>query len=118
MLLYDCIICFARRCLYKGTAGGFANGTAAEGKINNAHFYFYDIMGNFVVEGETLSDLGTTTNPDGSNVERYTEATIVLKNVTVLPYQMLVVLNLPTADATRFPGKSLTQAQAELYQYL
>ena len=98
----------------KGTAGGFANGTAAEGKINNAHFYFYDIMGNFVVEGETLSDLGTTTNPDGSNVERYTEATIVLKNVTVLPYQMLVVLNLPTADATRFPGKSLTQAQAEL----
>jgi len=98
----------------KGTAGGFANGTAAEGKINNAHFYFYDIMGNFVVEGETLSDLGTTTNPNGSNVERYTEATIVLRNVTVLPYQMLVVLNLPVADATRFPGKSLTQAQAEL----
>ncbi|NLB67935.1 MAG: hypothetical protein GX798_05755 [Bacteroidales bacterium] len=71
-------------------------------------------MGNFVVEGETLSDLGTTTNPNGSNVERYTEATIVLRNVTVLPYQMLVVLNLPVADATRFPGKSLTQAQAEL----
>lgn len=98
----------------KGAVGGFANGTAEEGKINNAHFYFYDITGNFVVEGETLSDLGTTTNPNGSNVERYTEATIVLRNVTVLPYQMLVVLNLPTADATRFPGKSLTQAQAEL----
>ena len=98
----------------KGTAGEFANGTEAEGKINNAHFYFYDIMGNFVVEGETLSDLGTTTNPNGSNVERYTEATIVLKNVTVLPYQMLVVLNLPTDKLNLFPGKTLAQAQAEL----
>ena len=98
----------------KGTVGGFANGTTAEGKINNAHFYFYDIVGNFVVEGETLSDLGTTTNSDGSNVERYTEATIVLKNVTVLPYQMLVVLNLPTDKLNLFPGKTLAQAQAEL----
>ena len=61
------------------------------------------ILWALVVEGETLSDLGTTTNPDGSNVERYTEATIVLKNVTVLPYQMLVVLNLPTAGRNKIP---------------
>jgi hypothetical protein len=100
--------------LTKGTPGGFVAGTANEGKINNAHFYFYDVLGNYVVEGETLSNLGTTTNPVGSNVERHTDVTIVLKNVTVLPDQMLVVLNLPADKLTLFPGKSLTQAQAQL----
>ncbi len=96
----------------KGTAGGFANGTAAEGKINNAHFYFYDILGNYVVEGETIGSF--TVNDSNGNVERYTDITIVLKNVTVLPDQMFVVLNLPADKLNLFPGKTLAQAQAEL----
>lgn len=98
----------------KGSQGGYALGTADEGKIKNAHFYFYDVMGNFVVEGETISDLGTTQQVAGSNIERKTDVTIVLRNVTVLPDQMFVVLNLPVADAAKFPGKTLTEAQAQV----
>ncbi len=98
----------------KGSQGGYALGTADEGKIKNAHFYFYDVMGNFVVEGETISDLGTTQQGAGSNIERKTDVTIVLRNVTVLPDQMFVVLNLPVADAAKFPGKTLTEAQAQV----
>ncbi len=96
----------------KGTPSGFARGTADEGKINNAHFYFYDILGNYVVEGETIGSF--TVNDSIGNVERYTDITIVLKNVTVLPDQMFVVLNLPVAHIDNFPGKTLTQAQAEV----
>ena len=96
----------------KGTQGGFTSGTADEAKINNAYFYFYDVSGNFVVKGETLGAL-TTTNVD-NNVERRINATIVLRNVSVLPDQMLIVLNLPAADDSKFDNKSLTQAQAAI----
>ncbi len=101
----------------KGSPGGYDPGSEGEtgvnqeSKIVDAQFYFYDAAGNFVVKGETVSDLGTTTPPAGGNVERKAEITIVLQNVTVKPDQMFVVLNLPgTVDV--FLNKSLTEAQA------
>jgi hypothetical protein len=96
----------------KGTQGGFTSGTADEAKINSANFYFYDAAGNFVVKGETLGAL--TTEAVGDNIERRINATIVLRNVSVLPDQMLIVLNLPAADDSKFNNKSLTQAQAAI----
>lgn len=101
----------------RGSQGGNTPGTGGEtgvdqeSKIVDAQFYFYDAAGNFVVKGETVSDLGTTTQTPGNNVERKSEITIVLQNVTVKPDQMFVVLNLPGTDDV-FKNKSLTEAQA------
>lgn len=95
----------------------FQDGKDEENAVTNARFYFFDNSGNAVTVGkageteinyyDVTSPSFSASNPAGDNVEETTtNAIVVLKNKTVWPTQMVVVLNPPsTLDNA---SKSLT----------
>lgn len=96
----------------RGTEGAFEDGTAAESNIANAIFIFYNADGSYNCTGETIGTIGTTAKaPANDNVEYVGDAVVVLKDVEVLPAQVLCVAN-STLTTANFTNKSLTEAQA------
>lgn len=79
----------------RATGGDFEYGTD-EQAVANAHFYFYDENGVFVVQGNAWNGGNPSGNPVG-NIEFTSNTLVVLKGLTkkAYPKYMVTVLNKP-----------------------
>ncbi len=96
----------------KGDDGGYLSGIYDENYVNNVDFYFYKEDGTY--DQHTTKTLSWTTNPDGNNVEKIADATVVLKGLTdkTLPKYVVAVLNDGTPG--QYENVNLTSLYAEL----
>lgn len=104
--------------------GGYEDGSEAEQKVTNAHFFFFDSNGAaFELNAESLTDadavtnhieknLADSNNEQDPNVETITNAVLTIQNSKEeLPTQMVVVLNW---DGVAADMVSLAELRAEL----
>lgn len=102
--------------------GGFVNGSEDESAIDvtKSVFLFYDVNGNYLTKGTISTENTDPSNLNGNylvmkdettggNVERKSDAVIVLGPTTIKPSQMLAVLN---AGSDALVGLSLSDAIA------
>lgn len=88
-----------------GTDGGFENGAATENKVKNVLFAFFTADGNFLYTREHTNFEWTAGNFT-PNVEKQSNATVVLDGKTIVPRQMVVILNYNTDIKTKVNGIS------------
>lgn len=101
----------------RGTDGGLEYGKADEkadeNAVNTAEFYFYNADGAFnQYVSKPLTWTANTADPVG-NVEKFSDATIVLQNLTKVgkPKYVVCVLN---GTVGKYQGKTLAELKAEL----
>ena len=97
----------------RGTDGGLEYGKADENAVNTAEFYFYNADGDFnQYVSKPLTWTANTADPVG-NVEKFSNATIVLQNLTKVgkPKYVVCVLN---GTAGKYQGKTLAELKAEV----
>lgn len=75
----------------KGTDGGTSAGTAQEHEVKNVMLAFFTSSGDFV-EAREYNDF-TWENSASANVERVSSVVVVLKGKTIVPRQVIAVLN-------------------------
>ena len=102
----------------KADDGGFAIGT--EHEVKNVLFAFFDEAGKFMYTREYTDDFswgeGTKDNP---HVEDYSNATVVLDGKSIVPRQMVVVLNYDNTLKTAIDGLKATNGTvADMYSTL
>lgn len=95
----------------RATGGDFEYGTD-EQAVANAHFYFYDENGVFVVQGNAWNGGNPSGDPVG-NIEFTSNTLVVLKGLTkkAYPKYMVTVLNKPQNFVH---GTTLTEMKAAL----
>lgn len=96
----------------RAIGGDFEYGTD-EQKVANAHFYFYDENGVFVVQGNAWTDGNSSTEDPAENIEFTSNTLVVLKGLTkkAYPKYMVTVLNKPQNFVH---GTTLTAMKAAL----
>ena len=75
----------------KGTDGGTATGSTTEHDVKNVMLAFFTANGDFV-EAREYSDF-TWDNSASTNVERVSSIVVVLKGKTIVPRQVVAILN-------------------------
>lgn len=75
----------------KGTDGGTTAGTSQEHEVKNVLLAFFTSSGDFV-EAREYNDF-TWENSASANVERVSSVVVVLKGKTIVPRQVIAVLN-------------------------
>lgn len=96
----------------RATGGDFEYGTD-EQAVTNAHFYFYDANGVFVVQGNAWNGGNPSTENPPGNIEFTSNTLVVLKGLTekAYPKYMVTVLNKPQNFVH---GTTLTAMKAAL----
>lgn len=96
----------------RATGGDFEYGTD-EQAVANAHFYFYDENGVFVVQGNAWTGGNSSTEDPAGNIEFTSNTLVVLKGLTkkAYPKYMVTVLNKPQNFVH---GTTLTEMKAAL----
>lgn len=95
--------------------GDYENGSANENKIEKVRFYFFTQNGDpYKMADETnykeISVTGNDVNPD--NVERITNAVIVINGVKSYPHSMMAVVNPGTIEEGKL-GEFMKKADVE-----
>ncbi len=88
----------------RATDGGYADGVANENQINAVRFYFFTANGDAykMKNGQSYveKDQVTGTTKDNPNVEKITDAMLVIEGATATaPHSMIAVVNPGTLDA-------------------
>lgn len=86
----------------KGTDGGTEAGTAAEHAVKNVMLAFFASNGEFI-ETKEYSDF-TWTESSNSNVEYISSINVVLQGKTIVPRQVVAILNYTPALKTAVSG--------------
>ena len=86
----------------KGTDGGTEAGTAAEHAVKNVMLAFFASNGEFI-ETKEYSDF-TWTESSNSNVEYVSSINVVLQGKTIVPRQVVAILNYTPALKTAVNG--------------
>ena len=97
----------------RGTDGGLQYGVADENAVSTAEFYFYNADGAFnQYVSKPLTWTANTADPVG-NVEKFSDATIVLQNLAKVgkPKYVVCVLN---GAAGAYKDKTLAELKAAL----
>lgn len=97
----------------RGTEGKLEYGEDNENEVKTAEFYFYNEDGDFnQYVSKPLTWTANTADPVG-NVEKFSDATIVLQNLTKVgkPKYVVCVLN---GTAGKYQGMTLAKLKAEL----
>ncbi|MGN0091356.1 MAG: Mfa1 family fimbria major subunit [Alloprevotella sp.] len=97
----------------RGTDGGLEYGKADENAVNTAEFYFYNADGAFnQYVSKPLTWTANTADPAG-NVEKFSNATVVLQNLAKVgkPKYVVCVLN---GAAGAYKDKTLAELKAAL----
>ena len=97
----------------RGTDGGLQYGVADENAVNTAEFYFYNADGAFnQYVSKPLTWTANTADPAG-NVEKFSNATVVLQNLAKVgkPKYVVCVLN---GNAGAYKDKTLAELKAAL----
>ena len=97
----------------RGTEGKLEYGEDNENEVKTAEFYFYNEDGDFnQYVSKPLTWTANTADPVG-NVEKFSNATIVLQNLTKVgkPKYVVCVLN---GTEGKYQGKTLAELKAEL----
>ena len=97
----------------RGTDGGLQYGAANENEVSTAEFYFYNADGAFnQYVSKPLTWTANTGNPVG-NVEKFSNATVVLQNLAKVgkPKYVVCVLN---GAAGAYKDKTLAELKAAL----
>ena len=98
--------------------GDFELGSADENAVTNVLFAFFDEEGKFMYTSEYIEfswDKGETT----PNVEDYSNATVVLDGKSIVPRQMVVVLNYDNSMKTAIDAlKDTDGTVADMYNKL
>ena len=71
----------------------FEDGSETEGAVTSGVFYFYDENGNCVAKGVNNSLSVSSQTPENDNIERVSEAVIILNDVAATPTEVIAVLN-------------------------
>ena len=95
----------------KGTDGGTVVGTAAENEVKNAMLIFFASNGEFV-EAREYNEFTWNTS-SSNNVEKVSSIVVVLKGKTIVPRQVVAVLNYPQSLKEQIAG---VENRPELYQ--
>lgn len=95
----------------KGADGGTEAGTAAENAVKNAMLVFFASNGEFI-ETREYNDFTWNTSPS-NNVERVSSVVVVLKGKTIVPRQVVAVLNYTPSLKSQIEG---VVSRPELYQ--
>ena len=97
----------------RGTDGGLQYGVADENAVNTAEFYFYNADGAFNQYVSKPLDWTTNTGNPAGNVEKFSNATVVLQNLAKVgkPKYVVCVLN---GTAGAYKDKTLTELKAAL----
>ena len=97
----------------RGTDGGLQYGVADENAVSTAEFYFYNADGAFNQYVSKPLDWTTNTGNPAGNVEKFSNATVVLQNLTKVgkPKYVVCVLN---GAAGAYKDKTLAELKAAL----
>lgn len=98
------------------TGTDFANGTEEENNVKNILVAFYTSAGNYVTyTTPTLTWPDTDQTSDNPHVSRISNATLVLKNKTIVPRKLVVFLNYDNAIKTAVESSAtLTELQNQI----
>lgn len=96
----------------KGMDGGTSTGTAAEHDVKNVMLAFFTSSGEFV-EAREYNDFTWTDSPS-TNVERVSSVVVVLKGKTIVPRQVVAILNYTDALKSAIEGVSTLTALGQL----
>ena len=97
----------------RGTDGELQYGTTDENAVSTAEFYFYNADGAFNQYVSKPLDWTTNTGNPAGNVEKFSNATVVLQNLTKVgkPKYVVCVLN---GAAGAYKDKTLAELKAAL----
>ena len=99
-----------------GMTKAYSDGTAEENKVSKVEFYFYDAAGaaySVVPGGNSIT--WTSQDPAGDNIEKISDAVLVIKQAeTTPPTQVVAVLN----GTESYEGLSLAQLGAKVVKAL
>ena len=97
----------------RGTDGELQYGTTDENAVSSAEFYFYNADGAFNQYVSKPLDWTTNTGNPAGNVEKFSNATVVLQNLAKVgkPKYVVCVLN---GAAGAYKDKTLAELKAEL----